>query len=76
MALYFSFQGTGRMLWPLACVTVRVVVIAAGCALATSAFGLGLAGLFAVSAGALVLFGAMYVVGVWRYFSPRRTLQR
>ena len=75
MALYFSFQGTGRMLWPLACVTVRVLVIAAGCALATSAFGLGLVGLFAVTAAALALFGAMYVFGVWRYFSPARPLR-
>jgi putative MATE family efflux protein len=72
MALYFSFQGTGRMLWPLVCVSVRVAVIAAGCALATRAFGLGIGGLFGVTAVALVLFGMMYVVGVWLYFSPKR----
>ncbi len=72
MALYFSFQGTGRMLWPLLCVTVRVLIIAAGCTLATRAFALGLGSLFAVSAAALVAFGAMYVVGVRRYFSPRK----
>jgi Na+-driven multidrug efflux pump len=72
MALYFSFQGTGRMLWPLLCVTVRVLVIAAGCALATRAFGLEIGSLFAVTAAALVLFGMMYAVGVWRYFSPPR----
>jgi len=69
MALYFSFQGTGNMLWPLLCVTVRVAVIAAGCALATRGFGLGIDSLFAVTAAALVLFGVMYAVGVWRYFS-------
>jgi len=70
MALYFSFQGTGRMLWPLACVTLRVLVIAAGCTLTIQAFGLGLGSLFGVTAAALVLFGLMYVVGVWRYFAP------
>jgi putative MATE family efflux protein len=74
MALYFSFQGTGRMLWPLLCVTVRVLVIVVGCALATRAFGLD--GLFAVTAAALVLFGMMYAVGVWRYFSPPRQLPK
>lgn len=74
MALYFSFQGTGRMLWPLLCVTARVLVIAAGCALATRSFGLDIRSLFAVTAAALVLFGMMYVVGVWRYFSPPREL--
>jgi putative MATE family efflux protein len=76
MALYFSFQGTGRMLWPLLCVTVRVMAIAAGCALATRAFGLGIGGLFAATAAALVLFGLMYAVGVWRYFSPARPSPR
>lgn len=69
MALYFSFQGTGRMLWPLLCVTVRVALIVAGCTLATRAFALGLGSLFAVTAAALVVFGGMYAVGVWRYFS-------
>ena len=69
MALYFSFQGTGRMLWPLACGTLRVLVIAVGCALATRVFGLGLASLFGVTAAALILFGSMYAVGVGRYFA-------
>lgn len=71
MALYFSFQGTGRMLWPLLCVGVRILIIAAGCALATRAFSLGIGSLFAVTAAALVVFGAMYALGVWRYFSRR-----
>ena len=72
MALYFSFQGTGRMLWPMLCIAVRVLVIAGGGALAASAFGLD--GLFAVTAAALVLFGMMYALGVWRYFSPPRKI--
>lgn len=70
MALYFSFQGTGRMLWPLLCVTVRVLMIAAGCTLATRALGLGIGSLFVVTAAALALFGMLYVVGLWHYFSP------
>lgn len=69
MALYLSFQGAGRMLWPLACVTLRILVIAAGCTLATRAFGLELGGLFAATAAALLVFGLMYAIGVWRYFS-------
>lgn len=72
MALYFSFQGTGRMLWPLLCVSVRILVIGAGCALATRVFALGLGSLFAVTAAALVVFGLMYAIGVWRYFSHAR----
>jgi len=71
MALYFSFQGTGRMLWPLLCVTVRILIIAAGCTLATRAFALGLGSLFAVTAAALVVF-AKYAVGARLYFSQRQ----
>lgn len=76
MALYFSFQGTGRMLWPLLCVSVRILIIAAGCTLVTQAFAFGLGGLFAVTAMALVVFGAMYAVGVSRYFAKARQLER
>ena len=71
MALYFSFQGTGRMLWPLLCVSMRIATIAAGCTLVTQVFGLGLGGLFAVTAAALAVFGALYALGVWRYFASR-----
>ncbi|MBE0615462.1 MAG: MATE family efflux transporter [Burkholderiales bacterium] len=75
MALYFSFQGTGRMLWPMLCVSARILIIAAGCTLATRAFALGLGGLFAVTAVALVSFGTMYAVGVWRFFLQERGLR-
>ena len=71
MALYFSFQGTGRMLWPLMCVSIRLLVIALGCTLAARLLGLGIGALFAVIAVALVVFGAMYAFGVWRYFLRR-----
>ena len=71
MALYFSFQGTGRMLWPLLCVSLRIATIAAGCTLATRVLGFGLGSLFAVTALALAVFGAMYAFGVWRYFAKR-----
>ena len=70
MALYFSFQGTGRMLYPLLCVGTRLLIIALGCTLTSRVFGLGLGGLFGVTAAALAVFGAMYLVGVWRYFAP------
>ena len=71
MALYFSFQGTGRMLWPLLCVSVRVLTIAAGCTLVTRASALGLDGLFAVCAAALAVFGALYAFGARYRFSRR-----
>ena len=69
MALYFSFQGTGRMVWPLACVGVRMGIIVIGCALASRVFGLGVDNLFAVTTGALLAFGAMYAWVTARYFA-------
>ena len=69
MALYFAFQGTGRMLWPLACVSLRIGLIVAGCTLAGALFGGELRALYAVTAAALVVFGATYAWGAWRYFA-------
>jgi putative MATE family efflux protein len=71
MALYFSFQGTGRMLWPLACVGARIGIIVIGCTVAGGILDLGLGSLFAVTAAALVVFGAMYVWVTTKYFAVR-----
>ena len=72
MALYFSFQGTGRMVWPLACVGVRMSIIVIGCTLASRAFGFGVDSLFAVTAGALLAFGAMYAWVTAQYVAVAR----
>ena len=69
MALYFSFQGTGRMVWPLACVGVRMSIIVIGCTLASRVFGFGVDSLFAVTAGGLLAFGAMYAWVTAKYFA-------
>jgi putative MATE family efflux protein len=69
MGLYFSFQGTGRMAWPLACVGTRNLLVYAGCAMVTAHAAGDLRAVFAVTAGAIVVFGAMYAWGTWRYFA-------
>lgn len=70
MGVYFAFQGTGRMVWPIGCVTVRIALIAIGCAVAARLFVGSLDALFAVMALALVVFGLLYAVCVRYRFAP------
>lgn len=65
LALYFASQGAGRVLLPILAGTARLAVVAVG-GLAVTAFGGPLAGLFAVIACGIVLFGAATGVIVFR----------
>ena len=75
LALYFASQGAGQLLWPLLAGVTRLAVAAAGGWLVTAWLGAGLSGLFAVMAGALVIFGGINVaavhLGAWRAGSRR-----
>jgi putative MATE family efflux protein len=68
MALYFSSQGAGRLLWPLAGGFLRMAVAVCGGWLALRLTG-SLNGLFSAVALALVLYGASLLAairaGVW-----------
>ena len=63
MALYFASQGAGRMLLPVLAGTVRLVLVAAGGGLVV-AFSGPLAGVFAVIACGIVLFGGLIIAAV------------
>jgi Na+-driven multidrug efflux pump len=69
LALYFASQGAGRMGWPMMIAILRVIVAAGGGWVVVTMLGGGEAALFAVLAGALVLFGVLNAVavksGVW-----------
>ena len=70
LALYFASQGAGRLMWPLVGGFARLLVAAAGGALAVGWFGLGLDGVFAAMALALLVFGTTVALavrgGAWR----------
>jgi Na+-driven multidrug efflux pump len=70
LALYFASQGAGRLLWPLLAGFTRLVTAAVGGWLATRWLGVGLGGIFAAMAAALVVFGIINVaavrLGAWR----------
>jgi putative MATE family efflux protein len=68
MALYFSSQGAGRLLWPLLANMTRLVIAAGGGWLALH-WGGGLSHLFIVQSAALAAFGLIIAgaiaMGVW-----------
>lgn len=68
MALYFASQGAGRVVWLVAAAIMRVAIAAGGGWLAARLSG-GTASVFAVLAGALVVYGVMsaaaVAAGVW-----------
>jgi len=70
LALYFASQGAGRLGWPLAAGFARLVLAAAGGALAVRQLGAGPAGIFAAVAAAMVAFGTINALavrfGAWR----------
>jgi putative MATE family efflux protein len=74
LALYFSSQGAGRMLWPVLAGIVRLLVAALG-GWAVVRLGGGLGGVFAMLALGLAVFGTltagMVWGGIWR--SPHGT---
>ncbi len=71
LILYFASQGAGRLLWPVLGNIARLVLAAAGGALALG-MGAGLVGVFAAQAVALVVYGLIngwaVAGGVW--FGP------
>lgn len=77
LVLYFASQGAGRLKWPVLANLLRLAVAAAGGWLGVRA-GLGLAGVFAAQAAALVVYGlvnaASIAGGAWfgRVGWPRR----
>jgi Na+-driven multidrug efflux pump len=70
LALYFASQGAGRLMWPLVAGFTRLLVAAAGGAMAVGWLGLGLDGVLAAMSLALVVFGTTVALavrgGAWR----------
>ena len=64
LALYFASQGAGRLAWPIIASATRLLVAGAGGWLAIHAVGVGLGGLFAVMALALVGFGGIVATAI------------
>lgn len=70
LALYFSSQGVGRMLWPVSAGVLRFVVAALGGWLLVHWLGMGLNGIYAMLALAMGVFGVLIAAavraGIWR----------
>ena len=59
LALYFSSQGVGRMLWPLSSGVVRLTGAVLGSWALVHGLGVGLPGIFAMLALGMALFGTL-----------------
>jgi len=70
LSLYFASQGAGRLLWPLLGGVVRLLIAAGGGWVAIHWLGTGIEGIFAASATAIVVFGALVALairgGAWK----------
>jgi putative MATE family efflux protein len=64
MMIYFSSQGAQRVALPLFAGTARLVLAGAIGWYASAKLGLGLAGLFAIVAGAQLMFGLLCIAGL------------
>jgi len=71
LALYFAFQGGGRLFWPLAASALRLAIAVAGGWAAIHWFGAGLRGFFAMIAAAFAAYGAVVALalraGTWHH---------
>ncbi|MDX3907304.1 MAG: MATE family efflux transporter [Pigmentiphaga sp.] len=76
LALYFASQGAGRLFWPVTGSVVRLGLSAAGGMLAIAA-GMGLAGVFAAQALALLVYGAINAGAVAKgaWFTAARSVR-
>jgi putative MATE family efflux protein len=72
LSLYFASQGAGRLLWPLAGGSVRVLVAAGGAWVAVQLLGWGLDGIFLATALGIVALGGIVGLAVRRaQWGPR-----
>lgn len=66
LALYFASQGAGRMLWPVIGSFSRIGVAIGGAVLLTSVTTIGVNGVFIAIAFAMLVYGSIISIAVWR----------
>jgi len=71
LSLYFASQGAGKVLWPIIATFCRVFIAVFASALGVYAFNFGLNFIYACTAGAMVIYGAVTVAGL-RFSTWRR----
>jgi len=74
LSLYFAAQGAGKIVWPIIATFCRVFIAVFVSASGVYLFNLGLNFIYVCSAGALVIYGVITVVGL--KFSTWRALKK
>lgn len=66
LALYFASQGAGRMIWPVIGSLCRIAVAVGGAIVLTSTTALGVQGVFAAIAAAMLVYGLVIGLAIRR----------
>ncbi|WP_286760177.1 MULTISPECIES: MATE family efflux transporter [Sulfitobacter] len=66
LALYFASQGAGHMVWPVISSLSRMAVALIGALILMQTGGLGLRGIFIAIGGAMVVYGSVIGLAIWR----------
>ena len=66
LALYFASQGAGHMVWPVVSSLSRMAVALIGALILMQTGGLGLRGIFIAIGGAMVVYGTVIGLAIWR----------
>jgi Na+-driven multidrug efflux pump len=66
LALYFASQGAGHMVWPVISSLSRMAVALIGALILMQSGGLGLRGIFIAIGGAMVVYGTVIGLAIWR----------
>jgi putative MATE family efflux protein len=72
LAMYFASQGAGRMVWPVTGSLSRICVAVLGAVLLTSFTTLGVRGVFASIGGAMLVYGLVIGIAIYRTRWRRR----
>ncbi|RJQ68204.1 MAG: MATE family efflux transporter [Desulfobacteraceae bacterium] len=64
LALFFAYQGTGTVFWPVIATIVRVFVAVGGAAVAVLVLGWGITGLLFMTALGMLLYGVITALSV------------
>lgn len=66
LALYFASQGAGRLMWPVISSISRMAVALIGALTLTAYTGLGVDGVFAAIGCAMLVYGVVIALAIWR----------
>lgn len=66
LALYFASQGAGRMVWPVISSLARIAIALIGAVILVNVTSLGVNGIYAAIGIAMLVYGSVISLAIWR----------